>query len=224
MYSIDQYITQLNTDKETLVDNLVTKGIEASDNETFTTLVPKVLDIQSGVDISEYFKIANVEGNGDGYNTFIKKVPAFTSVGTNLQYLFYGLIGLEELPLIDTSNVTNMTNMCFHCQTITTLPQYNTSSVTNFDRFCYGCSSLANVPILNLTNATQINQMFQSCPSLTDTSLDNILQMCINATSYAGGKTLKVLLGQNTSVYPTTRIQALPHYQDFIDAGWTIGY
>ena len=28
----------------------------------------------------------------------------------------------------------------------------------------------------------------------------------------------------DTTAYPTSRIQALPHYQDFLDAGWTIGY
>ena len=46
--TVQEYITSLNTDKQTLVNNLTTKGVSASNEETFTTLVPKVLDIDSG--------------------------------------------------------------------------------------------------------------------------------------------------------------------------------
>ena len=65
--------------------------------------------------------------------------------------------------------------------------------------------------------------MFYSCPKLTDKSIDNILKMCINAISYSGVKTLQIL-GFSSNDYPASRIQELPSYQDFIDAGWTIGY
>ena len=65
-------------------------------------------------------------------------------------------------------------------------------------------------------------RMFFYCFSLSDTSLDNILQMCINATSYTATKTLNHI-GIYLDTYPASRIQALPHYQDFLDAGWTIG-
>ena len=30
--------------------------------------------------------------------------------------------------------------------------------------------------------------------------------------------------GFTSANYPATRIQALPHYQDFVSAGWSIGY
>ena len=42
------YLTQLQSDRNALADNLVTMGVEASQSETFTSLVPKVLDIQGG--------------------------------------------------------------------------------------------------------------------------------------------------------------------------------
>ena len=42
------YLEQLGRDKAALADNLVTKGVDATPNETFTTLVPKVLDIEGG--------------------------------------------------------------------------------------------------------------------------------------------------------------------------------
>ncbi len=48
MATISQQLTELINQKNALADNLVTKGVEASQSETFNTLVPKVLDISSG--------------------------------------------------------------------------------------------------------------------------------------------------------------------------------
>ena len=134
---------------------------------------------------------------------------------------------LKFMPLVDTSIATNMSQMFRNCHTLSSIPQLNTSNVTNMSSMFGGCESLINVPQLNTSNVTNMSSMFSSCVSLSDTSLDNILQMCINATSYTGTKTLKTIGFQYTSMtskYPASRIEALPHYQDFIDAGWTIGY
>lgn len=46
--SIATYLTALDRDRDALAANLVTKGVQASSSETFTTLVPKVLNIPSG--------------------------------------------------------------------------------------------------------------------------------------------------------------------------------
>jgi len=91
------------------------------------------------------------------------------------------------------------------------------------NNMCNGCINLTTIPLLNTSSVETMTNMFSSCSNLTDTSLDNILQMCVGATSYTGTKTLATL-GFNATNYPATRIQALPHYQNFIDAGWTIGY
>ena len=80
---------------------------------------------------------------------------------------------------------------------------------------------MENIPLLNAASATNMDYMFVGCEKLTDTSLDNILQMCISATNYTGTKTLAQLSINDATVYPASRIQALPHYQDFINAGWT---
>lgn len=42
------YLTQLQSDRNDLADNLVIMGVAASHSETFTSLVPKVLTIPSG--------------------------------------------------------------------------------------------------------------------------------------------------------------------------------
>lgn len=45
MTTTADYLNQLKLDKQTLVSNLVAKGVEATNDETFTSLVVKVLDI-----------------------------------------------------------------------------------------------------------------------------------------------------------------------------------
>ena len=229
-------------------------------------------NIQSGADLSEYFKATIGEGQNGRPSVLkmIKKIPSTTTVeGETLSYAFAG-VEFSELPMLDTSNVTSMMFMCYNCPNLTTVPLYDTSKVTdmqsafascsslksvpNFNTplltnlqnaFAYSgleaapqintsnvgttkntfssCNQLTTVPIYNLPNNRNFQNMFTNCSKLTDTSIDNILQMCISATIYSGTKTL-VILGFNSTNYPSSRIQALPHYQDFINAGWSIGY
>ena len=47
MATTAEYLTQLKKDKKNLVNNLVAKGVSASDSETFTSLVPKVNDVKA---------------------------------------------------------------------------------------------------------------------------------------------------------------------------------
>ena len=48
MATIEQQLTELVNQKNTLVNNLNTMGVEAATSETLNTLVPKVLDIETG--------------------------------------------------------------------------------------------------------------------------------------------------------------------------------
>ena len=116
-----------------------------------------------------------------------------------------------------------MPNMFQGCSSLKTIPLLNTSSVDNMSSMFAYCYSLEDIPIFDTSNVTNFYNMFNSCGKLTDTSLNNILEMCINATSYTGTKTL-ARLGLTSNNYPTSKIESLPSYQDFINAGWTIGY
>lgn len=159
-------------------------------------------NVNVSADVSDYFNTSLQSGNTtiSGLDKLIKKLPNNLTVsGTSLSCAFYGFQG-TEIPYLDTSNVTSMTSMCAYNSNLTTVPLYNTQNVTSLQ----GC--------------------FTYCYSLNDSSLDNILQMCANVSSnYSKAKTL-VNVGLESSYYPASRIQALPHYQDFIDAGWQIGY
>jgi len=156
------------------------------------------------------------------YCTSLKEIPQFdTSNVTNMNYMFNNCTSLEEIPQFDTSKVTNMGSMFNNCTSLTEVPQFDTSKVTNMGSMFNNCTSLEEIPQFDTSNVTAMKNMFQYCNKLTDTSIDNILQFCI--TSKIENGTLQYL-GFKSNVYPINRIEALPHYQDFLDAGWTIGY
>lgn len=147
-----------------------------------------------------------------------------TSVATNTSYMFQACYSLKEVPLLDISNSTTTLRMFQNCYALETAPNLDYSQATTVREMFSNCFNLKNVPVLNIkkpSSSTSMNNVFLNCFSLTNTSLDNILQMCIGLTSYGGTKTLKQMGIASTYA---TRIQALPHYQDFLDAGWTIGY
>lgn len=173
------------------------------------------------IDTSNITNMGSMFANNSG----LKTIPLLdTSNVTNMDSMFQHCSALTEIPLLDTSKVTSMQSMFQYCSSLKSIPQINTSNVTSFANTFRYCTNLMTLPVLNTSKVTNFNNAFGNCYNLTDTSLDNILQMCINATAYTGTKTLKILGISNTTYYPVSRIEALPHYQDFIDAGWTIGY
>jgi hypothetical protein len=189
-----------------------------------------VLDIYKGInDDYDYSKeiqdtwipkedLSNMFAN----NITLKYMPLVdTSITTNMSQTFRSS-ELREIALLNTSNVTNMFRT-FQGSKLTTIPLFDTKNVTNMQQTFMSINTLENVPLLNTSKVTNMVNMFSNDTALTDQSLDNILQMCIDATSYTGTKTLSTL-GFISGNYPATRIQALSNYQDFIDAGWTIGY
>lgn len=136
----------------------------------------------------------------------IKKIPNNISVQeTNLSNTFRNCINLTEVGTIDTTGVINMNQMFNGCSSLVTIPVLNTASV--------------NIEALGTYSG--FDNMFLNCTSLSNASLNNILKMMINATSYQGTKTLAKL--GLTSAQATT-CQGLSNYADFIAAGWTTGY
>lgn len=151
-----------------------------------------------------------------------------TSNVTSMAAMFKDCIHLENVPLLDTSNVNQgMSNLFNGCNNLRSVPALDMSKTNNLNYAFKNCSLLEDVPYFNTPRNTDLYETFTGCLKLTDTSLDNILRMCISSTAYAQvgrTKTLNAIGITDTTVYPASRIQVLPHYQDFIDAGWTIGY
>lgn len=99
--------------------------------------------------------------------------------------------------------------------------QLDTSNVTNMSYLFSGCTNLTTIPLLDTSKVTNMQYMFDDCINLTDESLNNILMMCKNATSYTDTKTLKYL---GLISAQANKCKTLSNYQAFLNAGWTTGY
>lgn len=92
MATTADYLNKLVTQKNTLADNLVTKGVEATHDETLETLVPKVLEISGGGGGNGIYPIGeNGRPTGDvmvpsGVTTLDKYVFTYNSNVTSITF------------------------------------------------------------------------------------------------------------------------------------------
>lgn len=119
------------------------------------------------------------DGNGE-----IKKViilPSFSVVKIEsakgaFQYLS-SLTEIEGLQYINTSNITDMSNMFSDCASLISIDLSNfiTSNVTNMGRMFNNCSSLTDLDVrnFNTSNVTNMEGMFRGCRSLTSLDISN---------------------------------------------------
>lgn len=239
---------------EYITDVIVENGnytITPSEGYDGIAEVDLVVSTQEGVDWSSYgldeqpYLIDQMQIDGNKLLNEWNTVE--TSTYSQYDYNSGQYRYMSMFPQVDTSNLTILKfENCSYLMAISDNLDY--SSITKFERFCFDtsifnapkiknfppavrncnemfshCRKLRIVPIYDLKNVTNVYNMFYTCNSLTDESLDNILQSLILATGVSN-KTLNNVGINNTSRYPVSRIESLPHYQDFIDAGWSLGY
>ena len=154
----------------------------------------EIASIESGVDINEYLSDTITKGtssSGGWLKTIIKLRSPLTVEGTSAEYMFYKYL-LNELPQIDTSNVTDMSYMFDSCTNLTTIPQLDTSNVNYMYNMFGSCTKLTTIPQLDTSNVVDMNQMFYRCTNLTaipqlDTSNVNrmsyMFYSCTNLTT-----------------------------------------
>lgn len=186
--TVNDYLDNLELDKQDMINSLKSKGIEISDSATFTEIVPKIDGL---VDIGEYYDL-NKKTSGDA-STYITQIPMIdtsqytsmynmfrgysslttipqlnTSKVTSIDNMFDGCSSLTTIPLIDTSNVTSMRWTFLNCSSLQTIPQLNTSKVTRMSHLFNGCSSLTTIPLIDTSNVTDMNDMIVECNSLSE--------------------------------------------------------
>ena len=115
MAKTEKYLNQLKADKTALANNLVEKGIEASEDETFTELVPKVLDIPTGATPPAKGFIVN-EFDSNGYATDISivgmtTIPAYALGSYDKNYVTFLNKNLKNVHFPD--NLTEIGNYAF---------------------------------------------------------------------------------------------------------------
>ena len=137
----------------------------------------------------------------------------FTPSNTSLH--FKSKKRLRFVPLVDTSNVTDMSYMFSACTSLTTIPQLDTSNVTNMNRMFYGCSSLTTIS-LDTSNVTDMSYMFNSCSSLTTISLDTSNVTNMNSMFYGCTSLTTISLDtsnvtdMNSMFYGCTSLTTIP--------------
>lgn len=181
--------------------------------------------------------------------TMLKNSKLTLSASGSMQYAFADCNRLERIEDgLETSDVTSFSEAFRACSSLLYLYELDLSSCTTCYRAFYNCTSLYSAPYLNnIRTGGNFQQMFWNCSSLrilppynlgspsnltnmfqgTGSNLDeasriNILFMLAGCT-YSGTKTL-AHLGFTASMYSAASWQALPNYNDFVSAGWSIGY
>ena len=117
------------------------------------------------------------------------------------QYLFYyyGGTNLDFIKGLDTSKVTDMSNMFAYCSTLTSLDlsNFDTSNVTEISYMFDNCATLTDIiGTLDMIKVRNNTYMFRDCKALTNVTLKNIkksLQIG-NGTTYGHLLTLDSLI------------------------------
>ena len=102
-----------------------------------------------------------------------------TSNVTNMWYMFRECSSLTSLDVskFDTSNVTNMSSMFSECNSLTNLDvsNFNTSKIKNMGYMFSGCSRLTSLDVsnFNTSKVTSMYDMFEDCSGLTSLDVSN---------------------------------------------------
>ena len=169
------------------------------------------------MDIVSYLLGKNSSGGGGGgstvyypYSLSFRNSPAqtidlsnfdFSNYGdSSANYMFYNCQSVEEIKIPNSfpNNLSGFQYAFNNCKKLTT---------ANFDA----------IKLNNIQYTSQLSNMFTGTGKLDDASLDSLLVMLISSSISSGS-----LWSIGIRYYGAERIQALPHYQEFVNAGWTI--
>ena len=115
-----------------------------------------------------------IAGNGTGkIQANADSTHMFSNAAYNTQ--FFKLTSIENLTLLDTSNVTNMRYMFYDCTKLKNLDlsTFNTINATDMGFMFAGCPDVASFDLseFDTTNVTDTSSMFSGCYGLTSLDL-----------------------------------------------------
>lgn len=180
MATTAEYLTQLQKDKESLINTLSSKGIETSESDTFTTLAVKTNTLGSP---SDYFKTYNINSGTPytkgAWTNFVKKIPYIEATFPKFTSLFYSCPAEE----IDVSGLnvtvdnTSARNMFYKCTNLTNLiiGEKSWIAIKDLTGMFTGCAKLTSVDFSKqqLVNANFFGSMFSGCTSLTNVDISS---------------------------------------------------
>ncbi len=130
--------------------------------------------------------------------------PKITNLPNNCSEFFVNDSKLRYVPLLNTSNVTDMQRMFAYCSMLKTVPLFNTSNVTKMNSMFTSCSNLEYISAFDTSNVTNMNGMFQRCNILStipllDTSSVTDMSYMFNYAKMLNGANLPLLDTSNVT-------------------------
>lgn len=157
-----QTIIDIKADIKTSIEN---KGVTVGD-ASFGSYAEKINEISGDFD---FVKIGYTQNNANIMyeNLMYSKTlyDAWDPSSTSAESLYSSNRQLVYAPAIDTSNVTDMRFMFYHCDALTFIPLYNTSNVTNMAGTLTGCS-ITSIPQFDTSKVTVMSYCIQSLNKL----------------------------------------------------------
>ena len=147
------------------------------------------LDEANCWDVSQEQKgkiLAWYEVDENGYYSVTIGQDGGVTANVDSSYLFANIgysvadgteVKIEGLENLDTGNVSDMSNMFYSCNKITSLDvsKFDTSSVKSMDYMFYDCSKLTSLDLsnFNTSKVTNMYVMFKGCGEITSLDLSN---------------------------------------------------
>ena len=118
-------------------------------------------NIAEAIENTDYKGLKDIiENQWDG------ETPVFFATDDNIKTVkelsIYALGNEANLNWIDTSNVTNMSQMFYECQFNGDISKWDVSSVTNMSYMFYGCQFNGDISGWDVSHVTDMNSMFES--------------------------------------------------------------
>ena len=188
MATTADYLNKLVDQKNTLADNLVTKGVTATHDETLETLVPKVLNISGGTGGNGIYPIGEdgrptgdvivPEGvtslyryifDSDTNVTSVSLPSTLISLGT---YAFNGCTSLVDVTLND--NIDTIPNYCFYKTALTefSMPSFLTTLGQYAFANCINLKTISFKANDSVEKISSSNYCFDGCTSLTNINFE----------------------------------------------------
>ena len=184
MATTTDYLNKLIDQKNALADNLVTKGVTASHDETLETLVPKILEISSGrsgiapigedgtptgdVVVPEgVVKLSDKIFNSNSNVTSVVLPEGLSAINVS------GFSGCSKLNKVTLpSTLTSISSYCFRsCQALKDINYTENTVITTLDNYAfYNCTVLSSISANKILKKVRSlgSNVFDSCYGLTE--------------------------------------------------------
>ena len=166
MATIAENLQTILNIKSDIKNAIIAKGVSVADSDGFGTYASKIQSIETGT-------ATTIDVAADGIKFYtakrITEIPSYYNFDnvTNMSNMFYECNSLTSVPQINSTTITIMLSTFYNCYNITTIPLIDTSKVTNMENMFYGCSKLTTVPALNTSKCETFRNMFCSCNQIT---------------------------------------------------------